>query len=228
LTDADILPRLAVGTAGGSSQREYERRHNRREQELEQKWGRLAGVVRFLCEEPQNITAWAKGSDGERRLAAHLQKAVGDRTVLLHDRKVPGTRGNIDHLAIAASGVWVIDAKNYTGLVEHRDIGGWFKTDDRIFVRGRDRTRTADGLGWQIDAVRAALTGADIPITGVVCFTDAEWRFLAKPFRHGSVWVTWAKKLVEMIAEPGPLTTADVTHIADRLATAQPPASPAT
>jgi hypothetical protein len=67
--------------------------------------------------DPQSTRAWARGSEGERRLAAHLLRTVGDRAVLLHDRKVPRTRGNIDHLAIAASGVWVIDAKHYTGLV---------------------------------------------------------------------------------------------------------------
>lgn len=58
-----------------------------------------------------------QGSEGERRLAAHLLRTVGDHAVLLHDRKVPRTRGNIDHLAVAASGVWVMDAKNYRGLV---------------------------------------------------------------------------------------------------------------
>ncbi|MGP8209226.1 MAG: nuclease-related domain-containing protein, partial [Acidimicrobiales bacterium] len=91
--------------------------------------------------DPQSTRAWARGSEGERRLAAHLLRTVGDRAVLLHDRKVPRTRGNIDHLAIAASGVWVIDAKHYTGLVERRDMGGWFKTDYHLYVGGRDRTK---------------------------------------------------------------------------------------
>src|ERR1700686_4970564 len=97
----------------------------------------------------QNITAWAKGSEGERRLAAHLQKAVGDRAILLNDRRVPKTKGNIDHLVIAASGIWVIDAKNYKGMVERRDVGGWFKTDQRLYVGRRDQTKLARGLGWQ-------------------------------------------------------------------------------
>jgi hypothetical protein len=59
---------------------------------------------------------------------------------------------------------------------------------------------------------------------------------LAKPFQHDAVLVTWAKKLAEMIAEPGPLTTVDVTDIADssnsappqqdRLVSALPPVPP--
>ena len=105
----------AAGDAGVSSRRVYERRHQLREERIDQRWGRLGGVITFLSDDPQPTTAWVKGSEGERRLAAHLLHTVGDRAVLLHDRKVPGTRDNIDHLAGAASGVWVIDAKNYKG-----------------------------------------------------------------------------------------------------------------
>jgi hypothetical protein len=216
---------LAVGTAGGSARREYERRHQRREDQIDQRWGRLAGVVKFLADDPQSTTAWAKGSEGERRLAAHLLAALGDRAVLLHDRKVPRTRGNIDHLAVASSGVWVIDAKHYSGLVEHRDVGGWSKTDMRLYVGGRDRSRIAAAMGWQVDAVRNALDGAAVPVTASLCFIEAEWKLLAKPFRYDGVWVTWAKKLVELIAKDGPLTIAEVSSVANRLANALPPSA---
>lgn len=210
------------GEAGASALREHERRHQRRAARIEERWGRLAGVVKFLSDDPQSITAWAKGSEGERRLARHLLAAVGDRAVLLHDRRVPGTRGNIDHIAIAASGVWVIDAKNYKGLVERRNVGGWFKTDDRLYVRKRDRTKAVDGLGWQMDAVRVALSDIEAPVIGALCFIEADWKLFAKPFQVNGVWVTWATKLAEMIAAAGPLSAEDVTRVADRLATALP------
>ena len=51
-------------------------------------------------------------------------------------------------------------------------------------------------------------------------------QLFAKPFQHEGVWVTWASKLAEMIAAPGPLTLAEVAAIADRLAIALPPAVP--
>jgi len=214
------------GQAGASAQREYEKRHDRREAKIDQRWGRFAGVVKFLSDDPQSTRAWAKGSDGERRLAESLTKRVGDRAVLLHDCKVPKTRSNIDHIVIAASGVWVIDAKTYKGMVERRDKGGWFKTDYRLYVDGRDRTNLAEGLGWQVEAVRTALTGADVPINAALCFIDAEWKLFAKPFRLNEAWITWGKQLAEMIAAPGPLTDVDVMHVADRLATALPLVTP--
>jgi len=221
---------FSTGEAGVSARREYERRHQRREARIEQEWGRLSGVVKFLSNDPQSTRAWAKGSEGEQRLAWRLTRDVGDRAVLLHDRKVPGTRGNIDHLAVAASGIWVIDAKNYDGRVEQRDVGGWFRTDLRLYVGGRDRTKAAEGLGWQVDAVRKALDGAQLAVSGAVpvhaalCFIEADWKLFAKPFSQGGVWVTWGKKLVEMIAAPGPLSTDEVMALAGHLANVLPPA----
>ncbi len=214
--------------AGGSARHKYERLHQAREERIDRQWGRLSGVVKFLSDDPQLTRAWAKGSEGERRLAAHLLRVVGDRAVLLHDRKVPRTRGNIDHLAVAASGVWVIDAKNYAGLVQRRDKGGFFKTDYHLYVGGRDRTRIVAGLGWQVEAVRSGLGDAEVPVHAALCFIEADWSFFAKPFELNGVWVTWAQKLAEMIAAPGPLTPEKVTDVADRLAKALPPVVTAT
>jgi len=47
--------------------------------------------------------------------------AAAGQGCALHDRRVPGTKANIDHVAVGAGAVWVIDAKRYQGLVEHRD-----------------------------------------------------------------------------------------------------------
>jgi hypothetical protein len=215
--------------AGGSAQREYERRHRRREERIQQKWGRLSGIVKLLSDDPQSTRAWAKGSEGERRMARRLTNDLEDRAVLLHDRKVPGTRGNIDHLAVAASGIWVIDAKHYTGRVQQRDVGRWLKADRRLYVGGRDRTKAVEGLGWQVDAVRKAMAGvrpstaAEVPVHAVLCFIEAEWKFFPKPLFQSGVWVTWAKKLVEMIGAPGPLSEEMVTAFAGRLSRALPP-----
>lgn len=149
--------------------------------------------MKFLSDDPRSITAWAKGSEGERRLAQSLTRRVDDRADLLHDRKFPKTRGDIDHIAVASSGVWVIDAKQYNGLVGKRDKGGLFEVDYRFYVNGRDRTKLAEGLGWQVEAVRAALTGADVPVNAALCFIDAEWRLFAKPFQLKGAWVTWGQ-----------------------------------
>lgn len=217
------------GVAGASARAEYERRRRAREEHIDRKFGRFAGIVKFLVDEPQSTQAWLRGSEGERKLAEGLAERVGDRAVLLHDRRIPRSRANIDHLAVAASGVWVIDAKRYKGLVERRDVGGWFKIDDRLYVGGRDRSKLVAGVQRQVEVVRNALglePGDDnIPVMGALCFVDAEFRWFAKPFRIDGVWVIWGRKLSEMIAAEGPLANDQVLAVAGRLADALPPAS---
>ena len=47
------------------------------------------------------------GAEGEERVARDLEKRCGSDVVFLHDRRVPRSRANIDHLLVAPSGVWV-------------------------------------------------------------------------------------------------------------------------
>lgn len=100
-----VAQTIEMGLAGHSAMEEYLRLHNKREAHIDAKFGRFAGVIKFLTDDPQSITAWKKGSVGERKLAASLNENLGDRAILLHDRRVPRTKGNIDHLVVAGSGV---------------------------------------------------------------------------------------------------------------------------
>ena len=210
--------------AGRSAQAEFERRHSKREQGLDARWGRLSGIAKFLSDDPQSTKAWARGAEGERRLAAQLARALGDRAVFLHDRKVG--RANIDHLIVASSGVWVVDAKNYTGRVEYRNVGGWLgPADHRIYVGGRDKTKLATALGWQVTAVRSTLGDLNAPIHPALCFTSSDWGWFAKPFRHEGVLVTWTSKLADMIAATGDLGPEQIEQVASRLAHALKPAT---
>ena len=212
------LPPIDVGTPGASAQKEFERRHAKREQKIEEKWGtgRLGRMAKFLSDDPQSTTAWAKGAHGEERVAAILSERLAEDAVLLHDRKVhTKTKGNIDHIAIAPSGVWIIDAKKYTGKVEKRDVGGYFKTDLRLYVGGRDRSKSVDGLQGQVDAVRAVLEDDAIPVHPALSFVGAEWPiFFAKPFQLDGVWISRPGRLAELVLGDGPLTIDDVDRIA--------------
>jgi len=217
------FPIIDKGTAGKSSLDECKRRHDKREARIDAKFGRFAVVVKFLTDDPQCITAWAKGSMGERVLATSLEKNLGEHAIVLSDRRVPKTRGDIDHSVVAPTGVWVVDAKNYSGLVEQRDVGGWFKTDLQLYVGGRDRSKVLDGLTWQVAAVHSALEGHDVPVLRAVCFTDAEWRLFAEPFMLRGVHVSGPNALTRRIAENPKLSSDEVLEIASRLSQSLPP-----
>ncbi len=145
--------------------------------------------------------------------------------MVLNDRKVPRTRGNIDHLIIGPNGIWIVDAKNYRGRVERRDVGHWRTTDVQLFVNGRNRMVAVEGMEWQSDAVFAALSGtpfAETPIHSALCFTNSEWPLLAKPGTVRGVWILWAKKLVELASQPGDLDDQDIEQVARLLSSRLP------
>jgi hypothetical protein len=216
---------IDVGVAGVSARKEYARRQAKRDRQLEQKWGtgRIGKIAKALSDDPQSTRAWKDGAVGEERVAAVLHERLGDSAVLLHDRKVPGTRGNLDHIAVASSGVWIIDAKRYKGKVEKRDKGGWFKSDIRLYVGGRDRTKLIEAMGWQHDAVFAVLALEDVPVHCALTFVGAEWPlFFAKPLHLGDVWVSWPAALADLVAKPGPLEPDDVERVARLLAATLP------
>jgi hypothetical protein len=169
----------ATGVAGGSAQKEYARRRRRHEKAVEEKWGSgvVGTIAQVLVSEPQSTTAWAKGADGERRLSNHLNRFLDD-AVVLDDRQIPGTRANIDHLVVARSGAWIVDAKNYRGKVEIRAGGSWRKPTRQLFVAGRNCSRLVAGKDHQLAAVQTALdqTGnQNTPVFNAICFTNADW-----------------------------------------------------
>lgn len=113
LAEAEVPPN--TGIAGASARREFERRRIGREERIRTRHPKLGGLILALSDDPQSTTAWNSGALGEERLGQGLDSRASDSVRLLHDRRIPGTRANIDHLAVTPSGVLVIDAKRYVG-----------------------------------------------------------------------------------------------------------------
>jgi hypothetical protein len=210
-------------TAGGSAQHEYTRRSAKeasRNQKLvadDATWraelresrpiiGRI--ITAFtpapqIGRESQSTTAWKVGAEGERRVADVLTGVDG--IDVLHDRLVPGSRANIDHIVVGQAGVFVVDAKKYTGAVQTRDVGGWLRTDVRLYVDNRDRTSLVDGVERQVEIVRSALADqhADVDVRGVLCFVGAEWGVIMRPRHVRGVTALWPVRLVDHVTVPG-------------------------
>jgi Nuclease-related domain len=219
------------GSPGASARRKYDKLHAKREQEAKQNLGRrIGGLYLALSAEPQSTRAWGVGGRGERLLGEYLESLHDDsRLVVLHDRRIVGSKANIDHVAVTRNGIWAIDAKNYDGKVERIDKGGWFSTDERLYVGGRDCTKLVPAMGNQLAAIRAALTDAlirefEVDLKAGLCFVDAEWSLFAKPFLLNGVWVGWAKALGERLLADGPLAPEHLMMLARRVSTALPPA----
>jgi hypothetical protein len=141
---------------------------------------------------------------------------------VLHDRRIPGTRANIDHLVVAPCGVYVVDAKHYRGAIRWHNKGSAFRPDVRLYVKGRDRTNLVVSMQQQASTV-ARLLPAETPIVPVLCFVLSDWGLLQRSFRVDGVLVTWPRNLAKRIRPDGPLL-GETSLCAARLRDALPPA----
>ena len=129
------------GRPGASARAEYERREARDEARRRAIFGPLAPVVRCIAGPKPSTEAWGRGAAGEEHVGRWLDDVVDGRGVVLHDRALPHRCANIDHIAVVASGIWVIDTKHFRGRLERRELGGWFVPRPRLFVAGREQSR---------------------------------------------------------------------------------------
>jgi len=93
-------PAAPESEAGGSAMREYERRKPNGRLPIRTRHPGLGGLILFLSDEPQSTTSWAKGAVGEQTLGAGLDSLAAAGVGSLHDRRIPGSKANIDHLAM--------------------------------------------------------------------------------------------------------------------------------
>jgi hypothetical protein len=213
---------LDVGQPGASAKAEYEKRSQADDRKREAVFGRfLAPVVKFMAGEDPSTTAWDKGGRGEEKVGRYLSLAVGLNGIVLHDRIIPGTPWNIDHIAIVPSGVWVIDTKQYRGRVQQRDLGGWFVSRPALFVNGHNRTSLVPAVLRQLDRVQQVVRG-DASLHACLCFSDAEWGLFGRPFTIEDVTITWARRLADELRDEGPIEHDDMRELAGRVAAAFP------
>lgn len=219
------------GVAGRSAQAEGDRRRTARENRIRERFPHIGGLLLALSEPPQTTRVWAQGAVGERKVADRLAKPASDGSiVVLHDRRVFGSKANIDHIVVGPAGVYVVDTKRYLNKkIETRSDGSLFSTKPpRLFVDGRDQTKLVEGMAWQVSAVRAAVdalgTGTPIPTMPVLCFVDGEWELFSGPFRIGDVHVTGPRGLVKHTTRPGEFDAHERLALGHHLASRLPEA----
>lgn len=159
---------------------------------------------------PQSIRAWRTGADGETKTAAALER-LGDDWIVLHDRRIPGSRANIDHVAIGPPGIFVIETKDYSGRIS---LAG-----NEIRVNGR-RVGWIDQVRGQAQAVIAVMSRVDdapqMPVTPIICVhrADLPW------FRSSAagVRVLSGRGMLDALLKAAPTLSPDaVRRVADEL-----------
>ena len=117
----------------------------------------VAWWLRFRSSE--QVTAWRRGAQGERRTARLLDRLTRDGYVVFHDLALPGSLANVDHLVIGPTGVFVIDSKQWIGNVRQGADGLAWHNHHRL-------DRTLEAVCWEAQMV-GRLLGA--PTAALVC-----------------------------------------------------------
>jgi hypothetical protein len=181
-------------------------------------------LILALGDAPQHESAFHRGDLGEKAVAASLEaRTEGGPAIALHNRRMPNGRGDIDHIAIAPTGIYVIDTKDWEGKIEI--VRPWFGAP-RLLINRRDYTKLLAGLERQIAAVRAVLDregdGA-IPTQGALCFTRADLPWLRTQELRGHL-LLYRKALAKRLNAEGPLEAVEIERVARELAAALPAA----
>jgi hypothetical protein len=236
-----------VTTAGGSAQRRYERasaRHRAgRSARLVYNIGAaliiavavwvafhqiypsffpwILGVIVFIgfakaVVEPDHVRAWGIGAEGERVTGAELSK-LPDGYEFLHDRHLPGGRGNVDHVVIGPGGVYVVESKRMAGKLTVRD--------HEVFIRGR-KTGMVDQVLHQAEILESVLDNAglrEVPVRPILFVQKADIPFFVDA-PLGVPIVAGGRGLRRRITSDDPvLTPEEVGEVADLLDAALPP-----
>jgi hypothetical protein len=119
--------------------------------------GAAAAVAAWRRWPRDNPARWLRGAAGERATAVLLARLPRRRWTVLHDRAVPGSRANLDHVVIGPTGVWVVDSKAYRAPLHFRRGRVW----------AGSRPVPTDLAAWEAERVGALLAADVIPIVAV-------------------------------------------------------------
>lgn len=185
-------------------------------------------TLRDSRDKGRDASTWRKGAVGEYLMGVSLHRRLTNGEVILTDRQVPGTQANIDHIVVASSGVWIIDAKKWKGKIVYKAVSP-ASVVMKLTVAGEDRTDQLEAIYKLVIPVANIIGDHSVPIHPAVVFVEGEWGdrvlprlLLNKPYKHEDVWVSPPKVLSKVIRKPGPLDTASIQRIGKMLDEALP------
>ena len=165
---------------------------------------------------------WEAGALGEERVAEALAPLEGEHCRVLHDRLLypRQSRVNLDHIVVSAAGTYLIDAKNWSGVV--------------TLEQGSLRQPMPGGGSWlldgKVDAVRRMAaqmqTSCASVVEPVVCLAGEESAAFGEPKTIRGVYVVPLGQLAQWLLDrPRVSTAADLSAEAARLAACFPSAT---
>ena len=178
--------------------------------------GRLIAVLEALSADSIQEARWARKAERDERARRLEALLAGSGVRLLNDRRVPGARATIDHLAIGPRGVTVIAAV--------REGGRARVTRDRLLVDGEDRTGLVVEVRRQVEVIRLGLAASpNLPVEGAICWVEPGGLPRVRKLAVDGVPIDGPRALAEGLRRPGPVAPRWVRHFAAVLDRRLPP-----
>lgn len=155
---------------------------------------------------PNRVAAWGVGAEGEEKTARILAPLEAQGFRVIHDRLIPGSRTNIDHIVVGPPGVFVVETKNYAGRLRVR--GG------EVWVAGRRKTEMLAQAKREAAAVAAVVS--PVPVTPLICVHRADLGWFKVEVE--GIRIVGPRELVKLLRKaPATLTADRVANLADRI-----------
>lgn len=162
--------------------------------------GDLLGPLRPLEDTP--ATNWRRGAEGEQTTASLLAPLRHLGWMVLHDRRLPGSPANLDHLVIGP-GVVVIDSKAYRGRIK-------LLGDGRLWYGRTCMDEVLNVLRWIADEVADVLAdelaAAGCGVHALLCIHGAE--LPRSPLHFDGAVLATPETLLECVLGTEPALTA--------------------
>lgn len=148
--------------------------------------GFLAVYGNSIIEEgKQKGYSWEKGLEGENLVSNYLNTLPKDYFVF-NDVNLPGKGGNIDHIVIGPTGIYVIETKNYSG--RYRIKGNqWFyiKNGQYMEIKKNPGTQVRRNTVNLIDFLNERdISTSKTWITSLVAFNCPDFKVLQTPQKY--------------------------------------------
>jgi Nuclease-related domain len=161
------------------------------------------------------------GAQCEYRVSRILRQGLSDGEIF-SDRRVAGAAESIDHIVVASSGVWVVDAKKRRA-VSYRGAGPEGAVM-RLYSGKDDITFELDNLAASLLVVGQLVRDSSVPLRSAMVVLPEQCRLmtgvrfrLGRSFEHDGILICPPRVLVEHVQQHGPVSHDQIVHIGHRL-----------
>lgn len=162
-----------------------------------------------------------KGKAGEKRVAAILNKLPNEKYITINDLIVKDENGShqIDHLVVSTYGIFVIETKNYKGIIYGNEYEDYW-TQNIYGNRSKFKNPIHQNYG-HFKVIETLLKNKyDVPIFAIVAFSS-NGKLRVKSTKSTVLYINEIKNYIESVSTEEKISVEEMRNILDTLNSAK-------